>query len=557
MERHIKQQHPECWSSRGRGGGGRKSLAATSITTSAGVGSFSSFNLVPHDLSNQFVQARGGPVATKGEIQLPVEGAEEYGTDIDERDEDGMLIIDDKAEILALPRNKRKLELEEEEEDPAASDLASVKKLLNTATIQNFQHYFPNRPAATAREEMAVECSANNATSEDEEEMGQEQSGDEAKKSSAYSAAPHKIDCPFCPRQFPWTSSLNRHILTHTGQKPYKCQDCQLWFTTKSNRDRHQVRKHGGVLDTTHISRNVSDRPFKCNKCPVSTFATEDNLIRHHYEKHPNLEYPAGDGSKCLDEFNVLHGGSLAPEEDDDDEDEAKGVVEVTSYFKCHLCAEDFLHRAQTIAHVEDEHPETYRDNIGLYEAASRIPIDFLSVGPKRDSKEEPDVIRVNCIFCPCQFKSPVELAKHVLGHTRVKQYICDLCREELPSRLELSRHKRKHDNNVVAVTTSKESNSTREELMKEETIDKPLHNSICTKAQEALATTPTGSVENLVAKSLTTTIIGAGNPVAKRANLMDKINRLSLLSAAKASGQSSGLNSLLFSQQQQPVVAD
>jgi len=92
---------------------------------------------------------------------------------------------------------------------------------------------------------------------------------------------------------------------------------------------------------------------------------------------------------------------------------------------------------------------------------------------------------------------------------------------------------------------------------MKEETIDKPLHNSICTKAQEALATTPTGSVENLVAKSLTTAIVAAGNPVAKRANLMDKINRLSLLSAAKASGQSSGLNSLLFSQQQQPVVAD
>ena len=44
----------------------------------------------------------------------------------------------------------------------------------------------------------------------------------EGSNGSAYSAAPHKITCPYCPRKFPWTSSLKRHILTHTGQKPYK-----------------------------------------------------------------------------------------------------------------------------------------------------------------------------------------------------------------------------------------------------------------------------------------------------------------------------------------------
>ena len=41
------------------------------------------------------------------------------------------------------------------------------------------------------------------------------------RKRNSYADSPHKLQCPYCPRAFPWVSSLKRHILTHTGQWPH------------------------------------------------------------------------------------------------------------------------------------------------------------------------------------------------------------------------------------------------------------------------------------------------------------------------------------------------
>jgi len=64
------------------------------------------------------------------------------------------------------------------------------------------------------------------------------------RKPSAYMESPNSVSCPYCGRSFPWTSSLRRHLLTHTGAKPYKCPCCPILFTTKSNCERHLIRKH-------------------------------------------------------------------------------------------------------------------------------------------------------------------------------------------------------------------------------------------------------------------------------------------------------------------------
>ncbi|KAK0090153.1 hypothetical protein PV325_002578 [Microctonus aethiopoides] len=227
--------------------------------------------------------------------------------------------------------------------------------------------------------------------------------------------------CPHCPKVFPRSYSLKRHMLMHSGTKAprYECTTCGENFLHPYNRNRHIKIFHSEEMrEKENTLHNINE--WKCLTCSLTfekssllsihalVHSKDVNVINKHDE---SLECPqCGTEFKRHDLINHVakHGIMKLPK--------TTKISAVVSSHKCTMCYKRFATKVRLQQH-------------------------YLVHGAE-DKKPLP------CNVCFKRFMNNSALSCHLKTHRQDKQiFECPMCRELFNQVLMLKSHIETHKN--------------------------------------------------------------------------------------------------------------
>uniref|UniRef100_A0A1A7XKQ5 Transcriptional repressor CTCF n=1 Tax=Iconisemion striatum TaxID=60296 RepID=A0A1A7XKQ5_9TELE len=225
---------------------------------------------------------------------------------------------------------------------------------------------------------------------------------------------PHK--CHLCGRAFRTVTLLRNHLNTHTGTRPHKCTDCDMAFVTSGELVRHRRYKH------TH------EKPFKCSMCDYAS--VEVSKLKRHIRSHTGerpfqcslCSYASRDTYK-LKRHMRTHSGEKP--------------------YECYICHARFTQSGTMKMHILQKHTENVakfhcphcdtviarKSDLGVH---LRKQHSFIETGKK-------------CRYCEAVFHERYALIQHQKSHKNEKRFRCDLCDYCCRQERHMVMHRRTH----------------------------------------------------------------------------------------------------------------
>ncbi|XP_070695625.1 zinc finger protein 64 [Pempheris klunzingeri] len=219
------------------------------------------------------------------------------------------------------------------------------------------------------------------------------------------------FECELCHKRFSRRDKLNMHSRSHTGEKPHKCKHCPYAAADSSSLKKH-LRIH------------YDERPFKCQICPYAS--RNSSQLTVHLRSH------TGDApfqcQQCDAKFKI--------------NSDLKRHIRIHSGekpYKCDFCEYRCAMKGNLKSHIQIKH--------GTENSFHCMHCDFQCANKatlRQHTREHQPVQPIQCSKCTYSCSSKGALKVHERIHSEERPFKCDFCNFASKQRSNLVIHKKK-----------------------------------------------------------------------------------------------------------------
>lgn len=233
--------------------------------------------------------------------------------------------------------------------------------------------------------------------------------------------------CKICNKLFSKRNVLKLHLRSHSGERPFLCNDCGASFSQRGHLNTHVKLKHS------------NEKPFCCNLCDKK-FAIKSHLSAHLKTHSKEKSYLCTVCGKLFTQETACKAHMLSHSEE-------PGIL-------CNTCGQLFPSRVKLFEHIREKHGELPFSPVNKKRWPRGAKTRMCELCQKQFDKKSTYEIHMrthtgekpfSCKECGKNFTQGSHLYYHMKLHNGEKDFSCQFCNKKFTLKGNLTQHVRTH----------------------------------------------------------------------------------------------------------------